>query len=112
MASIYPAENSDSMAPASATLTITDGSKCGELDDINSPLRRILSHIILATEIRDVKIVNYKTRFVLHLLDGQLYPGKLLKPDSPEELSFAYVNNGQPIGKFIVKDKEDKESNS
>lgn len=108
MVSIYPDPEGDPLIPDNATITITDGAKCGELDDSTMPLRRWVDCLTTLLDLRDLRIVNYQTRTVVHLLNGLIYMGKLHKAKSPEELSFDHsANGGLPIGKFELQERKE-----
>lgn len=107
MVSIYADDTIDPNLPANATVTIIDGAKCGEIDDSSRPLRKYIDSLMAFLSLRDIRIVNYKTRTVLHLTDGFIYMGRLHKSDSPENLSFDHShNNSLPIGRFEIRGLE------
>lgn len=83
----------------SATVTVCNTDKCGELGNIASPLGRIISYA--SQLVSDIKIVNYLSRKVIYLKDGKVYSGKLTKPDGgPESLEFTF---GPSIGHYELK---------
>jgi hypothetical protein len=112
MVSVYAdmeTEGADPNIPKTVTITIIDGAKCGELDDTTKPLRRWIDSLTTILGLKDIRVVNYQTRTVLHFFEGFIYLGKLHKPGSPEELSFDHgANNGLPIGRFEVRDIENE----
>lgn len=108
MVSIYADQNGDLTKPANATVTVIDGAKCGELDDSNGALRKYIDALTAVLGLRDIRVVNYKTQTVLHLIDGFIYMGKIHKQKSPEDLTIDHsANNGLPIGRFEVQDKKE-----
>lgn len=108
MVAIYPEEGGDLLVPHNATLTVIDGAKCGEMDDPKMPLRRWIDSLTTFLNLRDIRVVNYRTQTVLHFLNGLIYLGKLHKPESPESLIFDHAHNGGlPIGRFEVQDKKE-----
>lgn len=88
--------------PTSATITICDIEKSGDIGDINNNLGKVLSFVTQL--VNNVKIVNYKTRGVLYLSpDGNIHEGRLTKPSNPESLEFTF---GPSIGKYHLKEVE------
>jgi len=100
---IYPLPDNPQKAGA-ATIVVSDGSKCGEIDETDRPLRRAVNILTTVLGLSDIKIVNYQTRMILHILDGEIFLGKLHKSTAPEELTFDHsLNHGKPVGRFEIQ---------
>ena len=82
------------------TVTVIDEDKAKGFAR-NDPLRRIIFELT-NNGVNDIRIVNHKTRKVLHFLAGKIYEGDLLQADSVEGLAFQTYN--PPVGKYIVKE--------
>lgn len=87
----------------SATITITDPTKCGSLTG-GPLLQAIDEHTKLG--FLDIRIVNFESRAVIHLFLGKIYHGELTTNAGPEELSFVTFN--PPIGTWELKEKKDE----
>lgn len=89
-------------AHITATIIIIDHNKCGDFN--SGPLRQFIDEATIYHGISDIRIVRYNTRFVLHLKDGLIRQGNLLKSENPEELNF--VTTDPPIGRWEIKEEK------
>jgi len=87
----------------SATIIITDKSKCGTINDPTTPLCRVLQDLIMI-HCNDIRILSYDHDDLIHILNGNIYRGKRLKTPNHEELKFMTFN--PPIGKYHLQDKD------
>jgi hypothetical protein len=55
--------------------------------------------------LHDIRVVNYQTKAIFHLLHGKLYAGKLLPTKIYEELKFEVYD--PPVGTFLIETKGD-----
>jgi Fe-S-cluster containining protein len=96
----YASERSKN-STISATIMITDGSKCGTLEA--GPLAEAIQTLI-KINCNDIRVVNYKSNFVLHYFDGEIRKCKLHPSTDYEELMFEVQN--PPIGRYQIFDNE------
>lgn len=84
------------------TIVVTDVNKCGDFE--TGPLGKMV-HEFISRGVDDIRVVNYRSRQVLHFYHGDVYNGELLKSTSPEELKFVTHN---PIGSYTEAPDEEQ----
>lgn len=82
------------------TVTVIDEDKARGFRD-GDPLKRIVFRLT-DDGINDIRIVNHKSKKVLHFLAGNIYEGDLLHADTIEGLAFQTYD--PPVGKYIVRE--------
>lgn len=80
------------------TITITDKAKAGSLTDGN--LQAAID-VLIRSNFNDIRVVEYDSKGVIHFLNGTIRAGRLLKPDTPEDLKF--YTTDPPVGRYEVR---------
>jgi len=88
----------------SATIHVTDPAKAGELGDENSKIRQVIN-FLTQDECNDIRIVTMGSDKIIHLHNGFVRQGRIVKSDRKdgyEELNFVTIN--PPVGQYLVID--------
>jgi hypothetical protein len=90
-----------------ATIHVIDPVKAGDLTDPDSPLARMLRQLIEAgcNDARITAGANKPGQGVVHIYDGMIYQGKMLKPSGVEDFSFE--TTPPPLGRYMLIDERD-----
>lgn len=104
LVTIYPPHASGT---CSATLTILDAKKCGNLNE--GPLYEFLDQLVnIGAD--SIRIIHQNKRDLLHIIDNKIYKGHILPPDKGEYEALNFAAEEPPIG--TIKQIEREETNS
>ena len=107
LVTLYPAEGDDQRFVA--TLHVIDEKKAGGPADPDSRLSEILA-LVLSTGCNDVRIVSGGERPgspIVHLREGKIYRGVVLKPDHNKFEDMNFAEEEEPVGRYQIKRDED-----
>ncbi len=94
----------------SATLHVTNQKMAGNFADHTTPLGKAMQFLTtqLTVPIDDLKFVYFEAKTVVHFdPDGNVYLGKLLRPEGYEELRFAIEAKTGTLGQWKVIEATD-----
>jgi len=107
LVTLYPAPDDDQRFVA--TLHVIDEKKAGGPADPDSRLSEILA-LVLSTGCNDVRIVSGGERPgspIVHLREGKIYRGVVLKPDHNKFEDMNFAEEEEPVGRYQIKRDED-----